>query len=99
MTVNQAWVFLFVFGLFFNLLIDREITKNAQHGLTAIWVVIGVSVTLLICSLVTVDDTYVFCGDEQLTYGQHAAWLVFRLFIGSGLPMVFGSFRRYLLGR
>lgn len=98
MTVSQAGFLLFIFGICFNLLIDREIAKDPRHGLTAIWVVIGVAATLLVCALVNVDSACYILGGNGMTDGQQAAWLLFRLFICSGLPMVFGSFRRYLLG-
>lgn len=97
MTVTQAGVLLFIFGICFNWLIDREIKNNPNHGLTALWVVIGVAATLLVCSLIETHETCCFLGEKCLTDGQQAAWLLFRLFICSGSPMVYGSFRRYLL--
>ena len=99
MTIPHACALLFVLCIAYNLLIDRTIQRNHQHGLTSLWVVAGVLLVLVVGGAIpTIEPLYWYWSDHvvPLTDGQLAAWLYLRLFAAAGTPMVLGSLWRYL---
>jgi len=98
---TQALLLALAFGIGFNWLIAKWGATEFGDGFTALWVVIGVAVTLVISATVThghsVKLDLVWRGQViVLTNQQHAAWYELKFFIAAGLPMFFGSLNRYL---
>lgn len=100
MSELRAGLLLFAACFAYNLLLSRCVKRDAQHGMTALWVVGGVLLVLIVAA--TIPDTQVarqaicFNGTEIiLSNAQHAAWLMFKLFCFAGFPMVLGSFYRH----
>ncbi len=100
MTETQALVLAFAWGCLFDWFITRFSKTKYDGGLTAIWVVIGITVTLLISSLVHVSLPrlhFIWLGQPLvMTNQQHAAIYEFKFLAAAGLPMVIGSLRRFL---
>lgn len=101
MTEVQGLLLALAFGVGFNWLIARWGRSGYGEGFTALWVVIGVFVTLCISAFVTRSPLarlhVTWQGDVVvLSNAQHAAWYELKFFIASGLPMFLGSFWRYL---
>lgn len=101
MTEVQGLALAFGFGIVFNWLIARWVKSGYGDGFTALWVIIGVFVTLLISSFVTRSPLarlhITWQGDVVvLSNAQHAAWYELKFFVASGIPMFVGSLWRYL---
>lgn len=100
MTEVQGLVLAFAWGCLFNWLIVRWAKSGYGEGFTAIWVVIGVFMTLLISSAVRVSLPRLhlswFGTDLILSNQQHAAIYELKFFIAAGIPMVVGSLWRYV---
>lgn len=100
MTETQALLLAFAWGVLFNWLIVRWAKSGWGDGFTAIWVVIGVFVTLLISATVRISLPrlhMVWLGtDVILSNQQHAAIYELKFFIAAGIPMFFGSLWRYI---
>ena len=101
MSEAQALLLAFLFGIAYNWLITRWVKSGYGDGFTALWVVIGVFVTLLISSFVTHGHTVKLVLEWQgqalvLSNQQHAAWYELKFFIAAGIPMFVGSLWRYL---
>lgn len=96
----MALALAFGFGCAFNWLIVRQTESGYGDGFTALWVVIGVFITLLISSIVDVSLPRLhFYWQGQpliLTNQQHAAIYELKFFIASGLPMFIGSAWRFI---
>lgn len=75
---------LIAFGLIFDRLVGRIEADDPDHGYTAIWVVVGVGVTVALISPII---------------GWMNALIVIAGFIASGVPMILGSIRRHLESR
>ena len=100
MTETAAHALAFAFGLGYNWLIARWGKTRYGDGFTALWVVVGVLVTLAISSLAQVSlprlALYWQGASLQLTNQQHAAIYELKFFIAAGIPMFFGSLWRYV---
>ena len=100
MTEAQALILAFAFGCLFNWLIVRWGASSYGDGFTALWVVIGVFVTLLISTFATGSSMrlHIMWRAELLvlTNQQHAAWYELKFFVMAGLPMFVGSLWRYV---
>ena len=96
----MALALAFLWGCGFNWLIVRWSKSGYGDGFTALWVVIGVFMTLVISSLATysLPRLHITWGGEVviLTNQQHAAWYELKFFIASGIPMFVGSLWRYV---
>lgn len=75
---------LIIFGIFFDRIVGRIEDDDPDHGYTAIWVVIGVLVTV---------------AASAFLVGWWNALLVLLAFAASGAPMILGSIRRHLRNR
>jgi hypothetical protein len=99
-TETQGLILAFGFGCGYNWLIVRWGKSEWGEGFTALWVVIGVFVTLLISAMVHVSlpRLYVnWLGNPlALTNQQHAAIFELKFFIATGIPMFLGSIWRYI---
>lgn len=86
----------FAFGLAYNWLVGR----HEEDGLTALWVVFGVAVTLLLAAFTKSDAgrLALYWNDHaiQLSNQQHAALWCLRFFVLTGAPMAGGSLWRQL---
>lgn len=101
MSEAQALLLAFLFGIAFNWLITKWGKSGYGDGFTALWVVIGVAVTLLISATVTHGHTVRLALEWRgqslvLSNQQHAAWYELKFFIAAGIPMFVGSLWRYL---
>lgn len=89
-----------LFGVAFNWHIDTLNRKNGDLGMTGIFVVAGVGITLLIAALVPDNSAplVMFWNGAPLVLGHNVAavFYVLPFFAASGLPMVAGSLWRYL---
>jgi hypothetical protein len=100
-TEVQALTLAFAFGVGYNWLIAKWGRSGNGDGFTALWVVIGVLMTLIISSTVSrspLPRLHIVWNGELLvlTNAQHAAWLELKFFIAAGIPMFFGSLWRYV---
>ena len=82
--IGVILIALLLFGLYFNAKIAEVENTQIDHGYTAIFVVIGVSVTLVGIALI---DFFV---------DWNAGLIGLIAFVASGSPMAAGSFNRYL---
>ena len=101
MTEAQALALACAFGVFYNWLITRWGRSQWGDGFTALWVVIGVAVTLLISTFVTrspLARLHLTWREEVivLSNAQHAAWFELKFFVATGVPMFVGSLWRYI---
>ena len=96
---TSGLVLAFLFGLVFDWWTHQP---QRDSGFIALWVVFGVSVTLLISALV--PDVagsrlalYWFDGKQiVLSNHTHAVVWVLKFFIASGIPVTLGSLLRYV---
>lgn len=96
----QALILALALGIGYNALIaNAQRTQPADHGLTALWVVIGVAGVLLVsCTVKHSTDWLALYWQGKairLSNAQHAAWYEFKFFAAAGLPMVLGSLWRF----
>lgn len=90
-----------LFGLGFNWYVTRE-ERAGRRGFVALWVVVGVSVTLLL-SVPTVsrviDQQSACVAGKRMLGASVISWLIIREilieFAATGLPMTAGSLWRY----
>lgn len=75
---------LFGFGLAFNGFVSYVEREYPEHGYTALWVVVGVAVTVLIAAPLI---------------GWDAVQALALVFTASGIPMIGGSVARHLAER
>ena len=89
-----------LFGVAFNWHIDNFNRKNGDLGMAGIFVVAGVSITLLIAALVPDNPAPLIMAwnGTPFVLGHNVAAVLYVLpfFAASGLPMVAGSLWRYL---
>lgn len=90
----------FIMGVAYNAIIAlRRRRWPGDSNLIVFEVVIGVIAVLLLGSFIRADRHYIWhfgSADFELTNGQSAAWIFFRLFCFAGIPMVAGSLYRGL---
>ena len=100
MTETQGLLLAFAWGVVFNWLITRWGRSQFADGFTAVWVVIGVFVTLVISATVHVSLPRLHLTWQGaaivLSNQQHAAIYELKFFMAAGLPMFVGSLWRYL---
>lgn len=74
---------LFVFAVIYDLVVGWAEDKGYIEGVVSLFVVFGVGMTLIGVAFLDFD----------------AALLSFYAFVASGIPMIFGSLRRYVVAR
>jgi len=83
-TFGLILALLFLFGIVFNWITHFAERKGWIEGYTALFVVIGVSVTV---------------GGMGFLIGWKNVMYVYAGFVASGTPMIVGSIARYMLAR